>query len=160
MHTKVSHGVPQGSMLGQILFNVCTLPLGNVFRKQHIHFCCYADDILVYLSKKTDEANQAVKLQEHHVKHVKKYNTISLQSPFQTVKQEICNEVPITHRVYPLQFDRWSLLHLRRSFPIDRFLNSNFFQNYNPGRRVILCHAIKKDFSSESCLSMKRHKAN
>ena len=67
----VTSGVPQGSVLGPILYTLYTTPLANIIKNHNLNYHMYADDTQLYISLEPSNSSDLDTSVENCIKDIK-----------------------------------------------------------------------------------------
>ena len=143
-YSPVKYGVPQGSVLGPILFCLYMLPLGHIFQKHGVSFHFYADDTQIYLPLRPSDPNRLTSLNDclSDVKNWMSNNFLQLNSNKTEVlvigTQHMANQIlpflgPLQDRVKPVakNLGIWFDSNLNFEKHITKLVQSCFYQLRN-----------------------------
>ena len=72
---EIQWGVPQGSVLGPLLFSIYLLPLGDIIRKHNLIYHIYADDVQLCLSFHPGTVPSTAESFEHCIQDIRSWMT-------------------------------------------------------------------------------------
>ena len=74
---EIKWGVPQGSVLGPLLFSIYLLPLGDIIRQHNLTYHIYAEDVQLYLSFQPGTVPSTAESFEHCIQDIRSWITIN-----------------------------------------------------------------------------------
>ena len=152
-------GVPQGSVLGPLLYTLYTVPLGCIIKKHNLSYHFYADDTQLYLSIKPADIHDLVFSLEKCISEIKDWMTTNkLKLNDDKTEVVLINPKKYDINVSGLKIGDEDILFNERAKNLGVFLDKDLSMNFqisNLSKAIYLeIRRLKhiSRFVSESCL--------